>query len=178
VKTRPAKVLERRKIYQGRVVRLDVDKVVEPSGLHATREVVKHAGSAVVLPVFSDGRILMIRQYRYAAKDYLWELVAGHVERGEKVLRTAQRELAEEAGCTARKWTEMCSFFPSPGLSTELMTVFLAQGITQGTATPEDDERIRVRRFSLSVVDGMIRRGLVRDGKTIAAILLYGRFFR
>lgn len=171
-----AKVLDSRVAYQGIVSDILVEKVAEPGGIVSTREIVAHHGSVVVLPVFDDGGILMVRQYRHAAKQSLWELVAGHLEPGERQAAAARRELSEEAGCTARRWRKLLDFFPSPGISTERMWVFLATGLTRGTAHPEEDERIATRQFSLSAIESMIRRGALRDAKTIAAILFYARF--
>jgi len=178
VGSRRAKVLSSREVFKGRVCRLRVDKVREPGGVVSIREVVAHDGSVVVLPVFDDGTILMVRQFRYAAGQFLWELVAGHLERGEKPEAAGPRELSEEAGYTARRWRKLLNFFPSPGVSTERMYVFLATGLTRGTAHPEEDERIAARRFSLRAIESMIRRGAVLDAKTIAAILFYARFAR
>lgn len=144
----------------------------------STREVLVHHGSIVVLPVFKDRTILLVRQYRHAAGKLLWELVAGHVEPGEKLGPAARRELAEEAGCTARHWRRLLDFFPSPGVSTERMWVFLATDLTEGAAHPEEDERITTRRFSLNAILRMIERGSIQDAKTIAAILFYARFSR
>jgi ADP-ribose pyrophosphatase len=173
-----AKVLSSRMAFKGKVCRLRVDKVREPGGVVSIREVVAHDGSVVVLPVFDDGSILMVRQYRYAAGQFLWELVAGHLERGEKASAAAPRELGEEAGYTARRWRKLLDFFPSPGVSTERMYVYLATGLTRGKAHPEEDERITARRFSLSAIESMIRRGTLHDAKTIAAVLFYQRFVR
>ena len=118
----------------------------------------------------------MVRQYRHAAGKFLWELVAGHIEPGENLLPAARRELAEEAGCRARHWRRLLDFFPSPGVSTERMWVFVATGLKMGAAHPEEDERISVRRFSLAEILRMIECGAIQDAKTIAAILFYARF--
>ena len=173
-----ARVLSSQEVFAGRAWRLRVEKVKEPGGVVATREIVAHNGSVVVLPVFEDGSVLMVRQYRHAAKQFLWELVAGHLEPGEKPADAGPRELEEEAGYTARHWRPLLDFFPSPGLSTERMWVWLATGLKRGTARPEEDERITARRFSLDAVESMIRRGELHDAKTIASILFYARFTR
>ncbi len=102
-KSKAAKILSSELIFRGRVFALKRDRLVEPSGITVTREIVAHPGSAVVLPVFPDGRILLIRQYRHAAGEYLWELVAGHKEPNETFAEGAKRELIEETGYTAKR---------------------------------------------------------------------------
>jgi len=170
------RVLNSKVIYQGRVFGVRRDRVVEPGGIRVTRDVVTHNGSVVVLPVFSDGRLLLIRQYRHAVGAFLWELVAGRVEPDEPPLTAARRELLEETGCKARRFRRLMKVFPTPGFVSEWMVVYLAEGLAQGAARPEDDERIRSRRFSLRRVEQMIRRGTLRDAKSIAAVLYYARF--
>ncbi len=137
---------------------------------------VTHNGSVVVMPVFSDGRLLLIRQYRHAVGSFLWELVAGRVEPGESPLAGARRELLEETGFTARRYLRLMKVFPTPGFVSEWMAVYLAEGLSPGPAQPEADERIVSRRFSLRQLEQMIRRGTLRDAKSIAAILYYARF--
>ena len=152
------------------------DLVREPGGIEAARDVIEHPGSVVVLPVLPDGRILMIRQYRYAAKQTLWELVAGHREEHETFLESAPRELQEETGYTAQKYTKLLEFYPSPGLLSEKMVVFLAEGLTKGKAHQEDDEKISTRAAALPEVEEWIRTGKIKDAKTIAGILYYSAF--
>jgi ADP-ribose pyrophosphatase len=173
-----AKLLSSRIVFKGKVFSVRRDRLREPGGMTVTREVVAHHGSVVVLPVFADGSILLIRQYRHAVGGYLWELVAGHVEPGEQPKVAAGRELIEETGYVARHLRKLLEFFPSPGLLSERMSVYLATGLTPGVAQPEEDERILPRRFSLRAVENNIRRGQIRDGKSVAAILYYARFVR
>jgi ADP-ribose pyrophosphatase len=175
---RRVRVLNSKVIYRGRVFGVRRDRVVEPGGIRTTRDVVTHSGSVVVLPVFSDGSVVLIRQYRHAVGSFLWELVAGRVEPGESPLSGARRELLEETGLKARRFRRLMKVFPTPGFVSEWMAVYLAEGLTQGAARPEDDERILARRFSLPRVEQMIRRGALRDAKSIAAILYYARFVR
>ena len=172
------RVLSSEVIFKGRAITLKRDQVVEPSGIRATREWVDHPGSVVVLPVFPDGRILLIRQYRYAAGQDLWELVAGHNEPNEDRVTGAQRELMEETGYTAKKITKLLDFYPSPGLLGEKMEVLLAEGLTKGKANPEEDEKITVRVVPLSTALEWIRTGKIHDAKTIAGILYYEAFIR
>jgi ADP-ribose diphosphatase len=165
-------------IFKGRVMEIFRDQIVEPSGIKATREWVKHPGSVVVLPIFPDGRILLIRQYRYAAAQEMWELVAGHKEPDEDFVTGAHRELEEESGYTAKKMKRLLEFYPSPGFLGEKMVVFLAEGLTKGVSNPEDDEKIAARIVPLAQAEDWIRTGKIRDAKTVCGILYYSKFMR
>jgi ADP-ribose pyrophosphatase len=171
-----AKVLSSKLLFRGLVFSVRRDQVIEPGGIKAVRELVVHPGSVVVLPVFPDGRILLVRQFRYVAGQYLWELVAGHKENNETFAEGARRELKEEAGYTARQCTKMLEFYPSPGLLNELMVIFLARGLKKGEAHPEADEKITPRLLPLREAERWIRTGKIRDAKSIAGILYYARF--
>src|SRR5712692_10742161 len=114
-KSRKAKILKSEVVYEGPVFGVRRDEVAEPTGVRATREVMTHPGSVVVLPVLADGRIVMIRQYRHATRDFLWELVAGRMEKGETPRTGATRELMEETGYRARKYRVILDVFPTPG---------------------------------------------------------------
>ncbi len=173
-----AKVLESRWIYSGPVFGVRQDRVVEPGGLTATRDVVTHFGSVVLLPVFPDGRLLLVRQYRHAVGRFLWELVAGRIEPGESPLAAARRELLEETGYSARRFRRLLEVFPTPGFVSERMLIYAAEGLTPGTARPEADEHIVGRRFSLRELEAMMRPGSLQDAKSIAGILYYARFCR
>jgi ADP-ribose pyrophosphatase len=164
------RVLASRSVYEGRVVRLKVDRVVEPGGIEATREVVWHAGSVVVLARLPDGRVLLVRQFRYAAGGPLWELVAGGVEPGESLRAAARRELLEETGYRTRRVTRLLEFFPSPGILSERMHLFQAVDLTRSDARPEPDERIRVGIFTLEQIRKMLRTQRIRDGKTLVGL--------
>jgi ADP-ribose pyrophosphatase len=165
-------------MYQGRVFGVRRDRVVEPGGVEVTRDIVTHNGSVVLVPVFPDGSILLIRQYRHSVGRFLWELVAGRIEEGEAPKRAARRELAEETGYTAKRFRKLLDVFPTPGFVSENMVVFLADGLKAGAARPEADERIAAKRFSLGKLVHMMRIGALRDAKSIAAILYYARFVR
>jgi ADP-ribose pyrophosphatase len=171
-----ARVLSSKSIFKGRNFELKREQVVEPSGIEATRNVIAHSGSVVILPVFSDRRILMIRQYRHAAGQFLWELVAGHREQNETFRETAPRELQEETGYTAEKFTRLFEIYPAPGLLGEKMELYLAEGLRKGKPRQEPDEKISQRIFTLSVLEQWIRRGKIKDAKTVAGILYYSKF--
>jgi len=176
LRSKQAKVLSSNTIYNGLVFGIRRDEVIEPSGVRTTREVITHPGSVVVLPVLPDGRILVIRQYRHAAHQYLWELVAGRIDAGESPRDAAVRELIEETGYRARSFRIFLDVFPTPGFLEERMFILLAEGLTAGEAEPEEDEKIISRSFSFKQLEEMIRTGKLRDAKSIAGILFYLRF--
>lgn len=165
------RVLSSKRMYEGRVVHLKVDEVVEPGGVEATREVVEHGGSVVIIPYLPDGRVILVRQFRYAAGKYLWELVAGSMETGESVVRAARRELLEETGYRAGSVKRLLSFYSSPGFLTEQMHVVEARDLTLSKAEPEADERIQVKEFTRSQIDKLLREKKIADGKTVAGLL-------
>jgi ADP-ribose pyrophosphatase len=173
-----AKTLKRTTMFQGKVFGVRRDEVIEPGNLRVTRDVITHSGSVVLLPVLEDGKILMIQQYRYAARQYLWELVAGRVDQGESVNKAAARELKEETGYKARRFSEFLEVFPSPGFLEERMHILLAEGLTAGKAEPEADEKIISRAFKVNELVGMMQNGELRDAKSIAGILYYLTFLR
>jgi len=173
-----AEILTSEMIYQGRVFGLRRDEVLEPSGLRTTREVITHPGSVVVLPVLPDGRIVMIRQYRHATRQYLWELVAGRKEPEETPKQGAARELLEETGYRAKRFKVFLDVFPTPGFLEERMYILLAEGLTAGKAQPEEDEKIEVRAYRVNELKKMIRSGRLKDAKSIAGILYYLTFLR
>jgi ADP-ribose pyrophosphatase len=170
------KLLSSNVVFTGKVFSVRHDEVSEPGGVVAGRDIVVHPGSVVVMPVFPDGKILLIRQYRHTAQNFLWELVAGRIDQGESPVAAAHRELAEETGYTARRLKKLLEIFPSPGFVDEVMWIFAATGLTQGAARPEEDERIEARRLSLREAERMIRTGKLRDAKSIAGILYCQRF--
>jgi ADP-ribose pyrophosphatase len=165
------RLLNSKQIYRGRVVDLRVDRIVEPGGVKVLRELVVHPGSVVVLPVFPDGRVLLVRQFRYAARQMLWELVAGGLEPREKPLQAARRELSEETGYHARRLKPLFSFFPSPGILREQMHLVMAQGLTPGEAAPEEGERLEVRIFQPVELRRMLRANKISDAKTLVGLM-------
>ena len=171
-----AKVVNSQVIYEGRVFGIRRDEVIEPTGVHVTREVITHPGSVVVLPVLPDKRILLIRQYRYATRQFMWELVAGRIDNDESPQQGAARELIEETGYRAERFRIFLDVFPTPGFLEERMFILLAEGLTPGEAEPEEDEKITCKPFTRKDVEHMIRRNTIRDAKTIAGLLYYFRF--
>ncbi len=170
-----AKLLSSKLAYTGRNFTVHTDTIVEPGGYRAVRDVIRHNGSVVVLAVddAADPQVLMVRQYRHAAGQFLLELPAGHIDAGEAPLAAARRELMEETGFRARQWKPLVKYFASPGFLGESMQIYLAEGIREGTAQPEEDEKIEVRRVPLSELLAMIATGKIHDGKTMIGALLY-----
>jgi ADP-ribose pyrophosphatase len=171
-----AKVLSSTILYEGPVFGIRRDEVIEPTGVRTTREFITHPGSVVVLPVLPDGRILLIRQYRHAARQYLWELVAGRIDAGENPREAAERELIEETGFRAKRFRIFLDVFPTPGFLEERMFILLAEELTAGEAEPEEDEKIISHPYKPKELEEMIRSGKLRDAKSIAGILYYLRF--
>ncbi|MFI5087983.1 MAG: NUDIX hydrolase [Terriglobales bacterium] len=173
-KPKKARVISSRVVYRGPVFFVTTDRVQEPGSIVVRRDVVRHSGSIVIMAVDdtrSEPRVLLARQYRHPANDYLWELPAGRIDGGESELEGAKRELIEETGYTAAHWRRALFFYSSPGFLDETMAVYIATGLKRGKAQPEEDEVIQKRMFPLSQLVRMITSGAIRDGKTIAAVL-------
>jgi ADP-ribose pyrophosphatase len=172
--SRKARLISSETVYDGPVFTVTTDHVQEPGGIEVRRDLIHHSGSVVVLAVedsASTPRVLLERQYRHAASDYLWELPAGRIDPGEKELQAAKRELLEETGYTAAKWRRILKFYASPGFVAETMAVFLATGLREGEAQPEEDEIIYKRMVPLPTAVRMVISGTIRDAKTISSVL-------
>jgi ADP-ribose pyrophosphatase len=175
--------LSSKTVYQGNVFWVTRDEVLEPGGVKATRDVIRHNGSVVVLAVDTESNpkdpgILLIRQYRHAAGKFLLELPAGRIEPGEKLIPAGKRELIEETGYRAKHWSRHANYYASPGFLNETMAILLAQGLTLGEAAPEDDEKIDVHMTPLSEVLRLIHAGKIEDGKTLIGVLFYASLRR
>ena len=169
-----ARLVSSRIVYRGPVFSVATDHVREPGGITVRRDVIRHSGSVVVLAVddsHATPRVLLERQYRHAAADYLWEIPAGRIDPGEKELHAAQRELLEETGYTAKLWRRILKFYASPGFVAETMSVYLATGLRAGPAQPEEDEIIYKRMVPLPSAIRMVLNGTIRDAKTISSVL-------
>lgn len=176
-------LLDTRRVYTGKVVRLDVDTVRFPDGSTGELELIRHPGAAAVIPCASDPAggdpiILMIRQFRHAADGLLWEIPAGTLAPGETPDACAHRELREETGVVAERIERLTSIYTTPGFTDEVIHLFWAQGLTQGESARERDEFIEVVPRPLSEVLSGIRGGEIRDAKTVVAILYMAGFLR
>jgi ADP-ribose pyrophosphatase len=175
-----ARVLSSEVVYTGPLFRVQHDKIVEPGGRRNERDVIRHNGSVVILALDKSKSkknpwVVMERQYRHAANQFLWELPAGKLDAGEEPLEGAKRELKEETGYAAKKWKPLIEYYASPGFLGESMMIFLAEGLQAGDAHPEEDEAIELRLVKLSEVLKMIDKGVIKDGKTLTGVLFYAR---
>jgi ADP-ribose diphosphatase len=164
------RLLSTREIYRGRVVRLDVDRIVEPSGNEVEREIVRHPGAAVLLAVTPEKRIVFVRQFRYAANEVMLEVPAGTIDPGELPDETAHRELIEETGYRAGRLEKLAEFYPSPGILSERMHLFLATELEKGEAAPDEDESLELIELPWEHAAAFAPGKDVRDAKTIIAL--------
>ncbi len=170
---KPYRLIRSEEIYRGHIIRLVKDRFI----LHAapkkivTRELVIHPGAVVIVPFVDKDHLILLRQFRYACQGDLWEIPAGTIEKGEATLTCAKRELEEETGFRAKKWRLLSRFFPAPGISNELMTLYRAEKLSPGKKDLDHDEWIEHEVVSLREAKRMIRDGRIKDAKTIAGIL-------
>lgn len=176
-------VLSSKVVFKGKVFSIYRDEVIEPSGVENVREVIRHNGSVVILAIDEsknpdDPDVILERQYRHAAGQFLLELPAGRVEPGEATLAAAKREMIEETGYRAKRWTLLTKYFASPGFLGEWMQIYLARDIRSGVAEPEADEQIDVIRMPLSEALALASSNKIHDGKTLIGLMLYDRLHR
>ena len=164
--------VESRVEFEGRILRVRVDKVRLPDGRVTSREIAEHGASVCIVPVDSQGNVLLVRQYRKPVEDQLLEVPAGGVEPGESPLEAAVRELQEEVGFAAREIQLLSSFWISPGWCTEFMSAYLATELEPASLPADYDENIAVVPVPLSEVEGLMRSGEIKDLKSIASLLL------
>ncbi|HEX4019890.1 MAG TPA: NUDIX hydrolase [Acidobacteriaceae bacterium] len=169
--------------YRGPLFDIYTDYIREPGGADSRRDVLRHSGSVVILAIDDtkskkDPLVLLERQYRHAAGQYMWELPAGKKEPNESPLPGAKRELMEETGYRARRWTKLLRFYPSPGFLGEWMQIYLAEGLTLGETQPDEDEYIECHMVPLSQVLLWVESNKIIDGKSIIALLHYDRLRR
>ena len=167
----PEKVLSSEAIYNGKVVNLRVDTIEMPSGNVTKREILEHGGAVCIIPILPDEKIGMIRQWRSAVQEYLWELPAGGLEKGENPRECAGRELIEEIGYEAGKLTQIFQCYLAPGYSSEMMFGFLGEDLKEVGAQPEADESIELVPMSLEELLPLIDSGEIRDSKTVCGLL-------
>jgi ADP-ribose pyrophosphatase len=179
----PAEVLESRTSYDGPLFRVLTDQIREPNGKLVRRDVIRHNGSVVILAIEKgksrkDPLVLIERQFRHAAQQYLYEVPAGKMEAGEDHLEAAKRELLEETGYQAKRWTKLVRYFASPGFLGEWMQVYLAEGLKPGEAHPEEDESFELQFVPMSELLRLIEADKIQDGKTLISVLYYAYFAR
>jgi ADP-ribose pyrophosphatase len=169
------KVLSSKVVHEAPVFRVTRDEVIEPSGVTVRRDIIRHPGSVVILALDEQKKkkplVLLIKQYRYAANQELWELPAGRIDEGEDALTAAKRELAEETGYTAAEWKPALYYYASPGFLDETMSLFAARDLRKGKATPEEDEFITCKLLLLDKAVEWVMSGKIQDGKAIAGVL-------
>jgi ADP-ribose pyrophosphatase len=173
-KKKTVQVLSSTVVHRAPVFQVISDEVIEPSGARVRRDIIRHPGSVVILALDEHKKepsVLLIRQYRYAANQELWELPAGRIDEGEDALTAAKRELAEETGYSASEWKPALCYYSSPGFLDETMSIFAARDLHKGKASPEEDEFIVCRLVPLAKAVQWVMSGKVHDGKAIAGVL-------
>jgi len=164
------KTMKSERIYEGKVVNLRIDTVELPDKKYSKREIVEHPGAVGIIPVTSDNKLVLVRQFRKSIERQLLEIPAGKIEINEEPKETAYRELIEETGFIAQKMEYINEFYTSPGFSNEKVYLFLATELEKGEANPKDDECIEVELYDISQLIEMVNRGEIKDSKTIIAI--------
>lgn len=167
-----AQMLDEKLIYQGRVIRLNIERVALPNQHVADLEIIHHPGGAAIVALDEQQRVCLLHQYRHAAGGYIWELPAGKIDNREPPLHTAQRELVEEAGRSAQQWHYLGEYLSSPGVFTEVIHLYLATGLTQVASQPEDHEVFHAEWCPFDEVLQMAYRGELRDGKSLVGMFL------
>jgi ADP-ribose pyrophosphatase len=172
-KGRPeVRVVSHRRVYDGKVLALELDEIQEEGGVKALREVVRHRGSVAALPVDEEGRLVLVRQYRHPIGEAIWEVPAGLLEKGESPEVAVRREVKEEVGRSAGQLERLAVFHPTPGFCDEVLTLFRATRLTETPVRRDEDELLEVKWYTLDEARHLLDTGEVRDAKTIVALLL------
>ncbi len=166
--------IERNEVFNGRVLKISVDKVTLPNGRPATRELVRHPGAAVILPVTQEGLVVFVRQYRYAVDEVLYELPAGKLDKGESPENCARRELTEETGYAAQNMEKLLSIFTVPGFCDEVIHIYKATGLHLKKQSLDEDEFLKVCLLDPAEVKRMLKAGIICDAKTLCALFVSG----
>ena len=177
----PSAKLSSRRAYSGRIINLDIDTVRFPNGSTGELEMIRHPGASAVVPFLGDPtgddpQILLLKQYRYAADEFVYEIPAGRLDPGEEPVDCARRELIEETGCEAERVDHLYTFYTTPGFTDEKIHAFMATGLKHGDSRLEADEFITVETMTLSHALGLIEKGEIKDAKTALAILYAAGF--
>ena len=166
------KVHEITSLYNGKIFNVALEKVTLPNGVTKDREVVRHPGAAAMVPLLDDGNVVLVKQYRHAVNNYLWEIPAGTLEPDEEPMACAERELVEETGYEATNFDKLTEILPAPGYTDEHIHIFLATGLTLAEQRLEDDEILTVQPTPFDKAIEMIKTGEIQDAKTIVGLLL------
>jgi ADP-ribose pyrophosphatase len=167
------KIVSSKELLTNKLFTVNDERAVDPDGFEIHRSIVRHPGSAVMIAVDEDDRVLLVHQFRLPAEQKLWEIPAGRLDPGESALKAAKRELQEETGVKAKTWVKLASFYASPGYVAEKMNLFLALDLKQGNQNLMDDERIELGWFTKKQLRKMIHSGKILDAKTIIAFYLW-----
>jgi ADP-ribose pyrophosphatase len=159
-------------LYNGKIFSVALEKVTLPNGVTKDREVVRHPGAAAMVPLLDDGNVVLVKQYRHAVNNYLWEIPAGTLEPDEEPMACAERELVEETGYEATNFDKLTEILPAPGYTDEHIHIFLATGLTLAEQRLEDDEVLTVQPTPFDKAIEMIKTGEIQDAKTIVGLLL------
>ena len=176
-RSKGSRLISSKLAYKGMIFNVYADKIKEPNGYVHQKDVIRHSGSVVILAIdesesATDPYIILERQFRHAAGQFLIELPAGRIEPGEQPLAAAKREMIEETGYRAKKWKLLTRYFASPGFLGEFMQIYLARGISEGAAEPEADEQIEILRIKFSEAMELVKSRKILDGKTLIGLLL------
>lgn len=165
-------------MFRGYVSELDVLQIETASGRRVERELIRHRGAVIIIPRLPDGRLILIRQLRISTGGNIWEFPAGTLEKGEEIARCASRELEEETGWRSLRLRKLTQFYPTPGISNEMMYLFLGDDLKKGVRKLDPDEELQSRIFSQAQVERMILNRRIIDGKTILGFLFFQRYIR
>jgi ADP-ribose pyrophosphatase len=171
------KLKTRAKIYSGRSVGFSADEIFLPNGKTAVREYMEHPGAVAIIPFLDKKNIILVQQYRFPVRKLTFELPAGKLDRGEKIISCAKRELEEETGYRCGKIRKLISFWPTPAFATEIIHIFAATGLVKTKKMPDDDEFLETKTVSFEGAMRMIKNGKIMDSKTIIALLGWKVFF-
>ncbi|TCO79832.1 NUDIX hydrolase [Marinisporobacter balticus] len=165
------KTIRSEKIFQGKIINLRLDTVQLSDEKEYSREIIEHSGGAAIIPITEDNKIIMVRQFRKPVEDFLLEVPAGKLDKGEDPLVCAVRELKEETGYEAKDVKFLFSFYSSPGFSNEMLYLYVAKDLISGEVNPDEGEYIEIESYSIDELLNMIYNGEIKDGKTITAIM-------
>ena len=170
------KIISEERVFTGNLVKVNRLEVILPDGKSASREAVRHPGAAAIVPVDENGMVTLVRQYRAPIADVLLEIPAGKLDhKGEDRLEAAKRELQEETGLQAERWTHLVDLVTAPGFCDEMISIYLAQGLSEGEDHPDEDEFLNAVKIPFAELMEMAARGELTDSKTLAGVLLAAR---